>query len=251
MFSSSILHKDITTSTMKDARDALESGYGHGTVCSARSQTMGRGRITGRRWIDDDGGALLFTLILKKSFITVSYPLTQLMALALCRRLEKGFGLTPRIKWPNDVLVDGKKISGILVEMEGDYYLAGMGMNVFQTEFPSELRRPAISLAQVVSQKQPGKTSLCSLSEEMNLILMEIENHIGISPGIEEVESRLLGLHQMVDVLLGDPSRRDTLSGTIAGLQNDGALLIKSKDGEIRAVYSGEIDYFDSFLASE
>ncbi|PIE04356.1 MAG: biotin--[acetyl-CoA-carboxylase] ligase, partial [Spirochaetales bacterium] len=148
-----ILYKDITTSTMDDARQALTEGGGHGTVCAAGTQESGRGRVEGRRWLDD-GSALLFTVILEKNRVTAVYPPTQLMALCLCRYLEKAHRLTAEIKWPNDVLVSGGKIAGILVEASGGFYLGGMGVNISQREFTQPLRRPAVSLASALEGRE-------------------------------------------------------------------------------------------------
>ena len=130
---------------MEDARQLVRSGAGDNVVCTAARQNRGRGRVPGRIWVDDGEGDLLFTVILRKSRITPRYPLTQLLALTLCRHLENAHGLSPEIKWPNDVYVDGGKISGILVETEGDFYLAGMGLNIQQRVFPptSGVRPPA------------------------------------------------------------------------------------------------------------
>ena len=227
---------------MEDARNAVRSGSGHGTVCAAMRQINGRGRVQGRRWVDDGAGALLFTLVLHRDSVKSPYPLTQLLALALCRRLEKGFGLTPRIKWPNDVLVVGGKIAGILVEIEGDFFLAGMGVNILQKSFPADLRHPAISLAQAVSRDENGSGIPLSPSGELPELLTEIEHLLLKSPDVEEIEHRLAGLGATVTVRLGDPSRYNLLTGTISGLQNDGAMLIDLGGGEIMSIYSGEIE---------
>jgi len=231
---------------MTDAREALRSGLGHGTVCTASTQTMGRGRVSGRRWVDDGGGALLFTIILHRSSVKVSFPLTQLLSLALCRRLERGFGLTPRIKWPNDVYVSGGKIAGILVETDGDYLLGGMGVNLLQQDFPADIRRPAISLVQAVPENRRSSVSRLIPEDELRFLLSEIDSALDESPGIDEVERRLAGMNGPVTMTLGDPSRKEQLRGLITGLQPDGALLIKPESGEIRAVYSGEIEFLSS-----
>ncbi len=242
VFPSRILKKNITESTMLDAREALNSGFGHGTLCTACRQTRGRGRVSGRRWIDDGRGALLFTIILEKRSISTAFPLTQLLALALCRRLEHGYGLTPRIKWPNDVLVSGEKIAGILVETEGNYFLGGMGVNLLQEEFPANLRHPAVSLMQALQQKGAGSMEILSPDKELIPLLLELDTLIEEAPGIAEIESRLSGLNKPVAVKLGDPSRNEVLKGILTGLNDDGALLISLPDGAKRAVYSGEIE---------
>jgi BirA family biotin operon repressor/biotin-[acetyl-CoA-carboxylase] ligase len=246
MYSFRILHKKLTVSTMKDARDALAEGYGHGTVCIADTQTGGRGRISGRRWEDEGKGSLLFTLILSKESVDISYPLTQLLALALCIRLEEGFGLTPGIKWPNDVFVNGGKIAGILVETDGDYYLAGMGVNILQTSFSGHFRHPAVSLAQVLSSMEQTPAVSLSPSRELMPLLEVIRKLLSGNPGIREIENRLIGLIRPVSLSIGDPARREILQGFIAGLQDDGALLVRSEDKVLTAVYSGEIEALES-----
>jgi BirA family biotin operon repressor/biotin-[acetyl-CoA-carboxylase] ligase len=192
--------------------------------------------------VDDGGGALLFTLILDRNSVNVSFPLTQLLALALCRRLERGFNLAPQIKWPNDVYVSGGKIAGILVETESDYFLCGVGVNLFQRDFPPDLRHPAISLAQAVPGNRES-TYIFLPGDELIFLLSEIEAVIDEKPGIDEVEKRLAGINSPVTLKLGDPSRQEYLRGSIMGLQSDGALLVKAETGENRAVYSGEIEF--------
>jgi BirA family biotin operon repressor/biotin-[acetyl-CoA-carboxylase] ligase len=241
MFSYTVLHKEITRSTMEDARAAVRTGSGHGTVCTASSQEEGRGRVAGRMWEDDGKGSLLFTLVLQRDSLSTKYPLTQLVALALCKRLEKAFGLVPGIKWPNDVLVGRAKIAGILVETEGDYYLAGVGVNVLQSAFSTNIRRPATSIAQSISQSESGAIPPSSPQDELPGLLYELGCLIDESPDIQELEDRLIGVGRPVTVSLGDPSRKESLKGTVSGLQYDGALLINLNGGEIRPVYSGEI----------
>lgn len=242
MFSYMVHHKDLTESTMTDARLLIDAGFGHGTVCSSRSQKKGRGRLPGRRWEDDGAGALLFTLVLNRKTISAGLPLTQLLALALCRRLENEYRLSPMVKWPNDVFVNGKKIAGILVETEGDFFLAGMGVNILQTEFSRELRRPAVSLALAVDTSIKGVPA--GPMDELPGLLDEIGQIIGGPIALSELEKRLMGLGRPLTVALGDPGRGELIEGTLSGLNDDGALLLCLDGGEIRAVYSGEIREF-------
>lgn len=242
MFSYVVHHKDITESTMTDARKSIIAGFGHGTVCSSNHQIKGRGRLPGRRWEDDGSGALLFTLVLKRSSVPTGFPLTQLLALALCKRLENEYGLSPRIKWPNDVLVDGKKIAGILVETEGDFYLAGMGVNILQTGFSGDFRRPAVSLALAMDSSIAG--FLPDPGEELAGLLSEIGKLIEKTASLTDLEGRLAGLGNPAVVYLGDPGRGELINGILSGLQPDGALLLRLERGEIKAVYSGEIQEF-------
>lgn len=118
-----------------------------GTVFWAGFQRTGKGRLPGRVWHGAPGQNLLFTLILHRQVFTRSPQLLPLHAgLALCRSLEREYGLAPQIKWPNDVLVRGKKCAGILCRMRGDRFLLGIGVNCNQVRFPEEIRSVTTSI---------------------------------------------------------------------------------------------------------
>jgi len=221
---------------MEDARDAVLSGYGHGTLCTAAKQSSGRGRIRGRKWENGGEGALLFTLVIHEDEYNAAYPLTQLLALALCHWLENRHGLEPRIKWPNDVCVSGAKIAGILVEREGPFFLAGVGVNLWQNSFPESFRQPATSLILAKGIRPTYNKDL-----ELSTLLAAIERKLGATPPIEEIAHRLSGIGAAVELCLGNPVRKEKLCGTVLGLQADGALLIATKSDKTHAVYSGEI----------
>lgn len=236
-----VLHKDTTESTMDDARSAVLFGYGHGTLCTAARQNSGRGRIPGRKWEDDGEGSLLFTLVIHENECSVTYPLTQLLALAVCQWLENNHGLQPQIKWPNDVCISGAKIAGILVEREGSFFLAGIGVNLWQSSFPKSFRQPATSLALakgIHTSHAPSYTK----DSELSALLVEIELSLSASPPIEEIARRLRDIGAAVELQLGHPVQKKRLRGTVLGLQKDGALLITMRAGRTHAIYSGEID---------
>jgi len=239
MLPASVFHKDTTESTMDDARSAVLSGYGHGTLCTATKQNSGRGRIPGRKWEDDGEGALLFTLVIHENKCGVKYPVTQLLALAVCQWLEDVHGLQPQIKWPNDVCISGAKIAGILVEKEGPFFLAGIGVNFRQNSFSKAFRQPATSLTLA-----KGIHANQSLTEgfELSALLTRIELNLNVNPPIQEVIHRLRGIGFEVELCLGYPDQKKKLRGRMLGLQKDGALLIELESGNTHAVYSGEID---------
>lgn len=138
-----------TGSTMDDAEAYLPAGGTllSGTVLWAGYQLAGKGRLPGRVWLGAPGKNLLFTLILhRKDFPRPPQLFPLLAGLALCRTLEHGYRLAPEIKWPNDVIVHGKKCAGILGRMHGNWFLLGMGINCNQIHFPEELRSAATSL---------------------------------------------------------------------------------------------------------
>lgn len=237
-FGSPILYKETTGSTMEDARRAAVEGYPSGSVCTADHQSAGRGRVSGRRWLDEHGGSVLFTLLIDAETFPSVPPPTQVLALALCRRLEIAHGLGPRIKWPNDVLLLGGKIAGILVEVEGKRLLAGMGVNIRDAALPEDIRFPAASLADFAPDPVDPGTELTGILEALKIILAEDPASM-----TAEVEKRLYGRGQEVSVLLGDPGRGESVTGAVAGLAPDGALLLRDSSGETRCIYSGEIVY--------
>lgn len=235
------LHREETESTMDDARAALEAGRGHGTVCSAGRQRRGRGRLPGRRW-ENGEAAILFTLILRRDSVSSAYPLTQLLALALCRRLEGAYGVPVRIKWPNDVLADSRKIAGILVETEGEFYLAGIGLNV-DAPAPAGsggvLRRPAAGLAEWAARPPRPPREIHALCEE-------IRRCLHAPPPLAEISRRLAGIGSEVNLMTGCPPSMRRITGILLGLAEDGALRVKLPNGEIQTVHSGEIDYAEN-----
>jgi len=234
-----IIHKDETDTTMEDARRALVSGRGEFLVCTATRQHRARGRLPGRTWVDDGREDLLFTAAFPKSRVRTAYPLTQLLALALCRHLESAYRLSPQIRWPNDVYVNGGKIAGILVEIEGEYYLAGMGLNIRRRFFPTTLRHPATTLVSALGLPENHETMRCEPSHVLDGVLFELERLLLEKPMIGEVQRRLALRGESVKVAIGNPSRY--IQGMLVGLKDDGALLVDTGGSELQEVYSGEI----------
>ncbi len=230
-----LYEKEETDSTQNDARGLIEKGEAvHGDICTALYQSAGRGRISGRIWEGEKDAALMFTLILEKDKTPASPPLSLLLGLALALTLEEDFSLLPRIKWPNDVYLEGKKCAGILCESEKKYWLCGMGINLNQASFPEELREKAQSLYRVLGKKVDGKLFLPSLKNRIfELLTRPAEEIIG------EIGRRLLWKGEEKTLLLGDPARREELVGTVEGINPDGALLIGTPGG-LRQIYSAE-----------
>ena len=145
-----IHHKAETASTNVDAR-----GGSHGDVFTADYQTAGRGRLD-HKWLSPPKTNLMMSVVLSVEGLSPEHvsTLPLVIGLAVIKAIEEMVGRTLRVrrsqlKWPNDVLVDGKKVAGILCERNGDNVIAGIGVNVSQTEFPPEIAERATSLALV------------------------------------------------------------------------------------------------------
>lgn len=228
-----IIRLDAVRSTQDVLFRLGERGAGEGTTVVARHQTGGRGR-GGRAWATPPGEALLFSILLRPGLPPDRLsPLSILIADALATTVTDTLGLETRIKWPNDVLVRGRKLSGILIQSRGDMAVAGIGLNVLSR--PADLPDGATSLraetGQEVDLDHLLHLLLAAIDDRYQLLLRgDIGNLIG------RVDGRLHLRGERVTLRDGDR----TLLGQIIGLRDDGALLL-DVDGESRAIVSGEL----------
>ncbi len=232
-FEGPVFYLPVTTSTMAVARANPE----HGAIVRTGLQTEGRGRIAGRAWESSADENLLLTLTLRQD--TLPVPLTSVSvrtALALVRVLENDFALQPCIKWPNDVLVHQRKISGILCESSGGYLYIGVGVNCNQKVFPEFQNRRATSLS-IEADRDVDTLSLMSLFLPVwKYFLYELKKFE--LPG--EANPKLCTIGRQVEVFEGDPRSGALIRGTAEGIGEAGELRLRQKSGKIRSVYSGE-----------
>ena len=236
---------DETGSTNIDAKRYAEEGEPHGTTVVANMQSAGRGR-RGRLWQSPAGSAIYMTILLKPRFIPdKASMLTLVMALSVADAIAEATGLSAGIKWPNDVVVNKKKVCGILTEMNVEldyiqYVVIGVGINVNNNspeEFPEEIRQTATSL-KIESGMQISRAAL------LERVLAHFEKNYNIftrtldlSALMEAYDSRLLNLNAEVRVL--DPKGEYT--GIARGINPTGELLVEKENGEVVPVYAGEV----------
>jgi BirA family transcriptional regulator, biotin operon repressor / biotin---[acetyl-CoA-carboxylase] ligase len=230
-----------TESTNDTAKGWAMNGAADLSVVYAEEQTHGRGRGS-RTWVTNPGTGLAFSVILHPTFDEENYlqRFTGLGALAVCEAIES-LGLLPQIKWPNDILLHGRKFCGILVEsgwMDGHalYVVLGIGINISDGSVPinTELNYPATCL-------EAESQAACNRS----LLLIEIlKNLIKLRPQVAEDgflfawEKRLAFMGEKVSLRGGEEGER---VGWVRGLERDGSLRLLSQDGEIFSVHVGEI----------
>jgi len=246
---SPIFYVQQTTSTMDEARTLIEQGgditlhspVRSGTVVMAGFQKSGRGRTVGRVWHAQPNENLLFTLILRKDDVPESgLPLSLLCGLSVAEAIEELLhayspGAIVEVKWPNDVLVDRKKISGILTEGKGGYYMVGIGVNCNQRIFPGEISAKAISLALLKGSSIDSSTLLVP-------ILKNILKNLESSSAAERLESRLFAKGNRVTVRNGASDAYEEFAATVKGLAASGALLVVREDtGRLTEIVAGEI----------
>lgn len=220
-FNSPVLYVTETDSTMSLARELAKEGYPDGTVIRAGFQSAGRGRIDGRRWDAEPGENLLCTVLLKRAPIR---GFTLRVGLAVAQTFNRFLpdAEETRIKWPNDVLIQGKKVSGILCEGDGDALYIGTGFNLAQRNFPPEIAHKAASLATLF----PGQ-ALPSMNEFLEAYLSELHEALQTDDWHERVSERILYRGKRIRFLQGDPEREEWVEGIVEGIGPDGELLFR------------------------
>lgn len=235
-----VFHCRETQSTMLDAH-TLADDWADGTVLWADFQHAGRGRGAGRRWDAAPGANLTFTLLVSRDAATPkddrngigAIPLRAGLAIA---EAAVALGLDPRnvrIKWPNDVLVDGRKLCGILCEGRSgaaERFHIGIGLNVNQEIFPGDVVPAPVSLAQVLGRTLDRRTVLMSVLTQLRWALRS-------SGWRAAVEQRLFRAGAAVTVMeaaavstRSEPAAR-AVDGQIRGIGADGSLRVRRADG--------------------
>jgi len=254
-----IVHRyDEVGSTNDIALEMARSGAPEGTVILARSQTKGRGR-RGRAWFARPGESILMSVILRPDIPVSRYSqLAFPAAVAIAESLREQCGLIPALKWPNDVLVNERKIAGILVETAPGAAVVGIGLNVKQTEFPPELANTATSIVLeggsyadieegLTSSRVPTPPALSSEERAYRRALHRqtladaiLDRLFAVyALGFEEIlnlwRKYMWGLGRSVEIV----TEEERIPGTIAGIDSDGALLIE-QNGKVRRVLAAD-----------
>jgi len=234
-----IHHFGEIDSTMIVARELAKRGVEEGTVVIAESQFHGRGRLT-RGWLSPEGG-IYFTIILKPKISPAYAPRINLMAsVAVARAIREVCGLKAELKWPNDVLIKGKKVCGILAEMEAEvdainFINLGIGINV-NASIP-QYEKGATSLKDELGEEVPRK-------ELLKAVLKEINKQQALL-----TEDKLLREWKNLSVTLNKQVRIITLGGEVMGraidIDSNGALVLRSEDGSLRSIIAGDCIHLD------
>ena len=229
-------------STNLQAKLDAENGAENGALIVADMQTAGRGR-RGRTWNSPPGTNLYFTLILKPQIAPdQASMLTPLMGLAVAEGIRETCGLQTGIKWPNDVVIDGRKVCGILAEMSVErefihYVVVGVGINVGLQSFPEQVADTAVCL----QEKCGGKVSRAELLVN---VLKAFERYYAVFRKTGDLSD----LRQMYGNLLVSRDRevrvldpKGEYQGIARGINETGELLVEKEDGVVTAVYAGEV----------
>jgi len=242
MFAKRTHHFLRTDSTNRVAMELGYAGEPEGAVILAEEQTAGRGRA-GRSWHSERAAGIYVTLLLRPKISPVLAPLLTMMAgLSAHTAIQAQTGLQPDVKWPNDLILNGKKVGGILTEMHAEttlvrFVIVGIGINVNQENFPSELSRVATSLRVETGKNQSRLELLARLLREF-----ETDYNRFLHDGSSSVTERFT---QISSYALGKKVRvtngNETYVGVTAGLRPEGLLQVQREDGAVVTVFAGDV----------
>jgi BirA family biotin operon repressor/biotin-[acetyl-CoA-carboxylase] ligase len=236
-----VVYLPETGSTNDEARRLAEAGAPEGTLVITDHQTAGRGRLN-RRWEAPPGCCLLMSLLFRPELAAYQIPrLTMVCGLALAEAIESETRLAVGLKWPNDVLIEGAKVAGMLTEVGWsgsrlDYVVVGMGLNanLDPERLPGDLLMPATSLSRALGRPVGRLPLLHSFLRAVERRYLALKG--GHSPHVEWA-GRLVTLGKPVTV----SGAGAVLSGVAEGVTADGALLIKLPDGSLETVLAGDV----------
>lgn len=245
-FGKPVKYYDEVDSTQTAAVTLVAEGASEGTLVLAERQTAGRGRM-GRQWHSPKGKGIWMSMILKPNHIPLSFTpqLTLLVSVALCRAIRSTVSVEAGIKWPNDLLIGGRKVAGILLESSAEnetlqHIIAGVGIgvNLEPDDYPPELRDVATSLAIEAGHRIDRVELLCRFLLEWEQ-LYALYHEQGFAPVKLLWEALSVSLHR--------PIRCQTAQGPVEGyaerIDEWGALEIRLQDGTIKKMYSGDVEF--------
>ena len=234
-FGAPVYFVEQTSSTMEEIRSLFPCP--HGTVVCAGYQTRGRGRMKDRRWEANPGENLLFTVFLMPE--RISNPLSTiplLLGLSVAETLEKYLDLEPSVKWPNDVLVKGSKVSGILCEGGRGWVLGGIGININQSVFPPGFKTRGGSLYSLTGKFHDPFDILSELLKVMG-------ENINSSSWQVRLNKRLYRKGTTLDYLSGFPGSSVPREVRIIEVGKEGQLVVETQpEGRTLELFSGEFE---------
>jgi BirA family biotin operon repressor/biotin-[acetyl-CoA-carboxylase] ligase len=218
----------IHVSECESTQLLLDASLPEGAIATADHQTAGRGRL-GRTWVDTPGASLILSVLLKPPAGRHPAELTLVGAVAVARAI----GPEARIKWPNDVLVDGRKVSGGIADLRDGAVVLGIGVNVNQTEeqLPPDTRTPAASLRSLDGRERDVEALLADVLRELDSAYCTWRDD-GLAALHDEIAAR--------DALRGNEAVVNGIRGIARGIRPDGRLELETPTGTV-LVESGEV----------
>jgi len=231
-------------STNNKCHELAKEGAPHGTLVVAEEQVGGKGRL-GRVWFSPKGKNIIMSLILRPNLEIQRCPqLTLLTAVAIVEVLQEDYGIDAHIKWPNDVLIKGKKICGILTELNAEadrinWVIIGVGINVNveEEDFPPQVLEVATSLRLEKGEKLYRVPLMQKILKRMEE-LYELYEGEGFLPIKNRWEKQAITIGKTVTIR----TLQETFTGKAEGINDSGVLLVRKPDGTLKQVYSADVE---------
>ena len=229
-------------STNVIAKARAREGAGEGVVFIAESQTGGKGRL-GKNWVSPSGTGIWMSVVVRPEIVPQEVSgITLVVGLAICKAIREVTDLPAYIKWPNDIVVNGKKVCGILTEMSAEidrvnYVIIGIGINVNTTKFPKELQEVATSIkieSGVQYRRKDIVAKVLMFFEEYYQQYIQGQSLVGI---LDAYKSLCITLKNEVSIINKSQSYR----ATPVDIDESGALVVKKEDGTRETITSGEV----------
>ncbi len=236
---SAVFYNSIDSTNLEAKRRAAQ-GCPHGQLVVSEHQTAGRGR-RGRAWSDEAGASICMSVVLRPPTPIALAPRYTLAAAFGLHAALLSLGVDTEIKWPNDLLGGGKKLSGILLEAgvagTGHFLVAGIGVNVNQTFFGGEIEATATSMRLLAGHAFEREEVLCAALNALEPAFLLCETDEGFAQLLERYGTASCTLGKKVDIIEAD----GTFSGVASALDALGRLLVRTEDGGLVTVNAGEV----------
>lgn len=234
-----IYHFDAIDSTNDKAYELAEEGALEGTVVIAETQTKGKGRM-GRKWVSPRSGGIYASIILRPDLETDELPaITLITATAIINTIKKTAGIEAGMKWPNDILVGDKKISGILTEIKAqpdivDFLILGIGVNVNTSKgkLPPEGTSIKVETGEEVSRMELVQSMLLEIEEVYSKFKKK---------GFSSLRKECKKLSSVLGKKVKIEEHHRKIEGVAFDIDEKGALIIKDEEGKFQRVFSGDV----------
>lgn len=238
-----ILHFDSIASTNLKAKELAEKGEAHGSVVISEEQTLGRGRL-GRQWLSPKYKGIWFSIILRPKTEPINIPkITQVAAASIVNSLAN-LNIDAYIKWPNDIIVNHKKVCGILTEMSGElnrvnYVVLGMGVNanLDPSDFNEDISLKATSLKIETGHSIDRKLFISSILNEFEKLYEEFSKYNTVNKSLEICKKQSAVLGKNIKIISGG----SISYAKAVDIQKSGELKVEYPDGSTDDLISGEI----------
>lgn len=238
-----VCYLEQTGSTNDLAKEKAENENAGGVIYIVETQTSGKGRFK-RKWFSKTNTGIWATALLRPDMeVRLATGYSILCAISIARAINKNTGTNAKIKWPNDVIIEGKKVCGILAEMSSknnkiDWIAIGFGINVniSKNDFDPEILEKATSLSIEKGQYISRLTLLDSVITEFEELITKYEREKSLSFALKEYEALSAVYNKKVELIEGDLSK----FGVVKGFAEDGSLLLETENG-IEKIGYGEV----------